>query len=55
MSDDATNDRPPPYRVIGTTYDGVKVLAPAVKSTRFTAAEVRRLISMALKKDATGV
>jgi hypothetical protein len=37
-----------PYRTVGKTYDGVKVLAPKTKSKTFTAAEVRRAIEKAL-------
>jgi hypothetical protein len=45
--------RPPktpvvPYKTVGRTYDGVKVLAPKTKSKTFTAAEVRRAIEKAL-------
>lgn len=40
----------PPYRTVGKTYDGVKVLAPKTKSKTFTAAEVRRAIEKAMKE-----
>ena len=50
MTDAPKTTEHTPYCVIGVTYDGVRVLAPAVKSTRFTAAEIRRLIRDALKK-----
>lgn len=47
--------RPPakaasPYKTVGRTYDGVKVLAPKTKSKTFTSAEVRRTIEKALKE-----
>jgi hypothetical protein len=37
-----------PYRTVGKTYDGVKVLAPKTKSKTFTASEVRKAIEKAL-------
>lgn len=37
-----------PYKTVGKTYDGVKVLAPKTKSKTFTAAEVRRAIAKEL-------
>lgn len=39
-----------PYKTVGKTYDGVKVLAPKTRSKTFTAAEVRRAIEKALKE-----
>lgn len=39
-----------PYKTVGKTYDGVKVLAPKTKSKTFTAAEVRRAIGKALEE-----
>ena len=36
-----------PYRTVGKTYDGVRVLAPKTKSKTFTAAEVRKAIEKA--------
>ena len=36
------------YKVVGKTYDGVRVLSPKTKSKTFTAAEVRRAIETAL-------
>ena len=43
------------YKTVGSTYDGVKVLAPKTKSKTFTAAEVRRAIEKALDEvSATG-
>lgn len=38
------------YRTVGSTYDGVKVLAPKTKSKTFTAAQVRRAIEKALSE-----
>lgn len=35
------------YKIVGQTYDGVKVLAPKTKSKTFTPAEVRRSIRKA--------
>jgi hypothetical protein len=32
------------YRVLGTTYDGVKILRPKVKPTHFTLRQIRRAI-----------
>ena len=37
-----------PYRVIGVTYDGVRVLAPAVPSKRFTEAQVWEAVRKAM-------
>jgi hypothetical protein len=39
-----------PYKTVGRTYDGVRVLAPKTKSKTFTAAEVRRIIEKALEQ-----
>jgi len=39
---------PSPYKTVGKTYDGVKVLAPKAKSKTFTAVEIRRAIKKAL-------
>ncbi len=39
-----------PYRIVGTTYDGVKVLAPKMRPKAFTVSEVRRAIWKALKE-----
>ena len=39
-----------PYKTVGSTYDGVKVLAPKTKSKTFTAAEVRRAIEKAMNE-----
>ena len=35
------------YRIVGVTYDGVRVLAPKTKSTKFTMAEMRSAIRAA--------
>ena len=43
-----------PYKTVGSTYDGVKVLAPKTKSKTFTAAEVRRAIEKALDEVSGG-
>ena len=45
-----TTDPTSGYRVIGMTYDGVKVLAPKMKPKAFTAAAARRAIRRALKE-----
>jgi uncharacterized protein YdaT len=39
-----------PYKTVGETYDGVKVLAPKTKSKTFTASEVKRAIEVALEQ-----
>ena len=38
------------YRIVGTTYDGVQVLAPKMKSKVWTPAQMRRAIRQAMKE-----
>ncbi|MEX6880713.1 hypothetical protein AB2C45_34145, partial [Pseudomonas aeruginosa] len=40
------------YESIGTTYDGVRVLAPKTKSTNFTTEEIREAVKKAIAEDA---
>jgi hypothetical protein len=39
------------YEVIGTTSDGVRILAPKTKATHFTARQIRRTIAELRKED----
>ena len=38
------------YRSVGTTYDGVRILAPKTKPTHFTTREIRRTIEKVLRE-----
>ena len=38
------------YKVVGTTYDGVRIIEPYTKSERFTPEEVKRMIVAAKKE-----
>ncbi len=41
------------YRTLGTLSDGVVLLAPKVKATHFTSAEIRETIAKVLRDKAT--
>lgn len=36
------------YKSVGTTFDGVRILAPKLKATSFTTAEIRQAIASVL-------
>lgn len=42
------------YRSVGTTYDGVRILAPKTKPTHFTASEIRTMIAKVRRESEAG-
>jgi len=42
---------PSSYRVVGSTSDGVKILAPETKPTHFTSGEIRETIERVRRED----